>query len=261
MTICTLASSSSGNCTVISHGKTHLLIDAGISLRRIKENLRVLGLTPDDLAGVLVTHEHSDHIKGIQMLVKYHKTPVFSSWGAGAGIYNSYSDVGPCLNGFEIGADFELGDITVCSFNTPHDACESVGFSLKADDTTLAYVTDLGCITEEVMNSMRGADIAFIESNHDHDMLRSGPYPPYLKRRISSQHGHLSNSDCGNFAVELVKSGTRYLQLSHLSRENNTPGLASKTVSQALFECGVNVGCDVQLDVALPFEHSRVYEL
>jgi len=244
---------------VVSHGGTHLLIDAGISLRRIKESLRVLGLKPDDLAGVLVTHEHSDHVKGIGMLVKYHKTPVFSSCGASLGLCHLTPDIGPYVNGFEVGAEFSMGDIFVQSFGTPHDACESVGFRLQAGGTALAYVTDLGYITEEVMDAMRGADMAFVESNHDREMLKAGPYPPYLKKRISSNWGHLSNSDCGSFAVELVKSGTRFLQLSHLSRENNTPWLASETVGRALADCGIDVDKDVELDVALPFSPSRVY--
>ena len=167
MTICTLASSSSGNCTVVSHGETHLLIDAGISLRRISQSLKSLDLKPDDLTGILVTHEHSDHVKGVEMLVKYHKTPVFSSPGAGYGICSLKPEIEPFVNGFEIGAVFDMGDITVSSFSTPHDACESVGFVLAAGGKTLAYVTDLGYITQEVMDAMRGADIAIIESNHD----------------------------------------------------------------------------------------------
>jgi len=261
MTICTLASSSSGNCTVVSQGSTHLLIDAGISLRKIKEGLRTFDLTPDDLTGVLVTHEHSDHIKGLEMLAKYHSISVFSSVGAGHGIYYSKPQLEPYINGFEIGAEFEMGDIVVSSFNIPHDACQSVGFCLQTGGKTLAYATDLGYITQEVMDSMRGADVAIIESNHDSIMLKSGPYPASLKRRVSSQYGHLSNNDCGKFAVELVKSGTRYLQLSHLSRENNTPELARKTVEQEMAAVGIYPSKDVQLDVALPFSPSKIYEI
>ena len=261
MTICTLASSSSGNCTIISQGNTHLLIDAGISLRKINQGLKALDLTPDDIAGVLITHEHSDHVKGLEMLTKYHKTSIFSSRGAGMGICCSKPHIEPYINDFEIGASFEMGDIIVSSFNIPHDACQSVGFCLKADGKTLAYATDLGYITQEVMDAMRGVEIAIIESNHDTQMLKSGPYPASLKRRVSSKYGHLSNSDCGKFAVELVKSGTKYLQLSHLSRENNTPALAKKTVEQAMCDVGISPDKDAQLDIAQPFSQSRIYEI
>lgn len=261
MTICTFASSSSGNCTLVSQGTSHLLIDAGISLKRIRENLKSLDLTPDDLTGVLVTHEHSDHIGGIKMLVKYHKTPIFTSFGAEDSMCSHIPEVAPYLSGFEVGTEFELGNITVSSFNTPHDASQSVGFRLKADDRTLAYATDLGHVSEEVFTSMCGADIAIIESNHDKEMLRTGPYPMFLKRRVSSKHGHLSNSDCGRFAVTLAQSGTRYIQLSHLSNENNTPKLASNTVGEALSKYDICVGRDIEVDVAPLFSASRVYEL
>jgi len=261
MIICTLASSSSGNCTIISQGNTHLLIDAGISLRRIKEGLRCVGLSVNDLAGILVTHEHSDHIKGMEMLIKYHKKPIYSSQGAGRGILAAVPGAAPYINCFEIGSVFELGDITVRSFMTPHDTVDSAGFRLKAGGMTLAYVTDLGCVTDEVMDAASGADIAIIEANHDHDMLKSGPYPPFLKRRILSKLGHLSNNDSGSFAARLGKSGTRFLQLSHLSRENNTPGLARKTVENALLSNGIAVGRHVELDVAPPFTPGRVYVL
>ena len=259
MIVCTLASSSSGNCTIVSHGSTHLLIDAGISLKLIREGMRSLGLSPDDLTGVLVTHDHSDHISGIKALVKYHKTPVFSSHGTGFEIQRKTPEAEPFVNCFEIGVAFDLGDISVRSFRTSHSAQESVGFRLTAGDRTLTYVTDLGIVTDEVMGAASGSDIAIIESNHDRDMLKSGSYPPFLKRWILSKQGHLSNAESGEFAVELAMSGTRYLQLAHLSRENNTPGLARKTVEDALIARGIAVGSDVYLDIAPPSIPGRVY--
>jgi phosphoribosyl 1,2-cyclic phosphodiesterase len=261
MVICTLASSSSGNCTVVSHGSTHLLIDAGISLRRIRDGLRTLGLRPDDLDCVLVTHEHSDHISGIKMLVKYHKTPVFSSIGAGIAISGAVPEADPYLSCFETGAEIGFGDITVSSFETPHDAPGSVGYTLWAGGKKLAYATDLGCVTSEVMGAASGADIAIIEANHDRDMLKSGPYHYMLKKRILSEHGHLSNNDCGRFAAGLVSSGARYIHLAHLSRDNNTPGLARETVAKALRDNGMAEGKDVELEVAPPFAPGRVYSL
>lgn len=261
MIIYTLASSSSGNCTIVSHGNTHILIDAGISLRRIKDGLAHTDLTPDDLAGVLVTHEHSDHINGIKMLEKYYKIPVFSSYGARDGICGAIPEAEPYINCFEIGVEFEFGDISVRSFRTPHDAAGSVGYKLQASGCTMAYATDLGCVTNEVLTAMLGADIAIIEANHDRNMVKNGSYPGFLKRRVLSEYGHLANNDSGSLAAQLVSSGARYIQLSHLSRENNTPELARETVECALLKKGIVMGKDVELDVAPPHTMCRTYVL
>jgi len=261
MTICTLASSSSGNCTIVSHGNTHILIDAGISLRRIRDGLRHAGLSPDDLTGVFITHEHSDHIGGIKMLVKYHNTTVFSSCGAGPGILGAVPEAEPFVNCFEIGVELDLGDISVRSFRTPHDAAGSVGYRLSSGGKTMAYATDLGCVTDEVVNATLGADLAIIEANHDCEMLKNGPYPVFLKARVLSEFGHLSNSDSGQLAVELAASGTRYIQLSHLSYVNNTPELARETVGYMLQEKGIKVCKDVRLDVAPLYSMSSTYVL
>ena len=261
MKVCTLASSSSGNCTIVSYCNMNLLIDAGISLRRIREGLRLAGLTPDDLNGVFVTHAHSDHINGIRMLIKHHKTPVFSSYDTGVGICQAFPEAAPYISSFETGAEFEFGGISVRSFSTPHDVSGSVGYTLQAGGKKLAYVTDLGQVTEEVMGAVQGAHLAVIEANHDPDMLKSGPYPQFLKRRILSDRGHLANGDSGSFAARLAASGSRYILLAHLSRENNTPCLARDTVQHALREEGIGIQKDVELDVAPPYSMSRVYIL
>ena len=141
MTVYTLASSSSGNCTLVSYGNTHILIDAGISLRRIRDRLREISLSPDNIDCVLVTHEHTDHISGIRMLVKYHKTPVFSSLGERFGICLSAPEAEPFLNCFKTGTHFDIGGIVVSSFRTPHDTNGSVGYTLTAGGIKLAYAT------------------------------------------------------------------------------------------------------------------------
>jgi len=218
-----------------------------------------VGLSPDDLSGVFVTHEHSDHISGIKMLIKYHKTPIFSSFGAGKYFFGAIPEIEPFVNCFETGVEFELGHISLRSFRTPHDAMESVGYRLQAGGKALAYATDLGHVTDEVLDASLGADIAIIEANHDRDMLNRGPYPHYLKRRILSKHGHLSNNDSGSFAARLAASGTHHIQLAHLSRQNNTPVLARKTVEHALQGIGAEVGKDVELDIAPPYTIGRKY--
>ena len=237
------------------------MIDAGISLRRIRDGLHRFGLSPDDLTCVLITHDHSDHIGGINMLVKYHKTPVFSSIGAGYGLCGAIPLVEPFLSCFETGTELEFGDISVGSFITPHDATESVGYTLRAGGKKLVYATDLGYVTDKVLSSAIGSDIAIIEANHDREMLKNGPYPDFLKKRILSKYGHLANCDSGNFAAALAVSGTRYIQLAHLSRENNTPELAYETVANALAESRVVVGKDVELTVAPLLMPAKVYEV
>ena len=261
MTVCTLASSSSGNCAVVSQNDTHILIDAGISLRRIRDGLRRIDLTPDRLECVLVTHEHSDHISGIGMLTKYHKTPVFCSRGASSGICCVYPDAGPFINGFEPCTALNLGSITVTSFRTSHDARDSVGYIFEASGKKLVYATDLGCLTQEVLDAVTGADAAIIEANHDCEMLDNGTYPSFLKKRIRSKSGHLSNDDSAHFAAHLAASGSRKILLAHLSRENNTPERAGNTVSDALRGNGFVIGRDVDLEIAPPFTMSKLYEI
>lgn len=261
MKICTLASSSSGNCTLVSQGSTHILIDAGISLRRMTASLRQLGLEVGDLAGVLVTHEHSDHINGIKMLVKHHKVAIMAPRGVAGAVCRCVAEAQPCVSYFDAGSDFVVGELSVKSFQTMHDTPESVGYRFDDGRNTFVFVTDVGCITPTVLDGVLGADMAVIEANHDLVMLKRGNYPAYLKRRILSDRGHLSNDDSGRLAVRLVQSGTKQIVLAHLSRENNTPRLAQETVGAALIGCGASPGRDVRLETAPPDVPSNVYIL
>lgn len=261
MKICTLASSSSGNCTLVSEGSTHILIDAGISLRRITTSLKHFGLLPDELAGVLVTHEHSDHINGIKMLVKYHNTPVFAPRGVAESIYGIIPEAKNSITYFHAGTEFVLGEIAVRSFVTPHDTPESVGYRVDTDHSSLVFVTDIGCVTPTILDAALGADMAVIEANHDVRMLKTGAYPAYLKRRVLSERGHLSNDDSGQLASRLAASGTRRIVLAHLSKENNTPRLAWDTVGSALKKQGAVVGGDIDLDTAPADVMGKIYIL
>lgn len=261
MQICTLASSSSGNCTLVSHGSTHLLIDAGISLRRITASLKHFDLSPGDLTGVLITHEHSDHIGGVKMLVKYHRTPVYAPSYVAKALCGMMPDIESCLSNFQAGMDFILGELFVKSFLTPHDTPESVGYRIEAGRSSLVFVTDLGCVTPSVLEAASGSDLAVIEANHDIDMLKNGMYPPYLKRRILSDHGHLSNKDSGKLALTLASRGTKKIVLAHLSKENNTPCLAFDTVGNALRGKGAVIGGDVELETAPADGMSKRYIL
>ncbi|HEX2999338.1 MAG TPA: MBL fold metallo-hydrolase, partial [Armatimonadota bacterium] len=204
MKICTLASSSSGNCTLVSEGSTHVLIEAGISLRRSTAGLKILGIAPGELTGVLITHEHSDHIGGIKMLVKYHSVPILAPEGVAQALGQIVPEAQKSLTYFKAGSEFVLGELSVRSFPTMHDTPESVGYRFECGASSFAFVTDIGCVTQTVLEAVCGADMAVIEANHDIAMLKNGVYPAYLKRRILSERGHLSNDDSGALAVRLA---------------------------------------------------------
>lgn len=259
MKICTFASGSSGNCAVVSVGDTNILIDAGISLRRIKNSLEKLGLEPSMLNGIILTHDHSDHTKALKMINKYYALPVFASEGTGNAVCFGLPELRPCLTTFTPGDTFIIGDIEIKSFPTPHDSPESVGYTLKAGGKTLSFATDMGYVTRGIFRAIMGSDTVVIESNHDPDMLKRGPYPYHLKQRILSQKGHLSNHDCGRLAAELIKTGTKRIILAHLSKENNTPRLAYDTVKKAISESGIDEKTEFSLTVAEAGDPGPVY--
>ena len=246
----TLASGSSGNCLLVSDGRTRLLVDAGISARRICRGLKDLGVDPTELAGVLITHEHTDHIAGLATLTKQLHLPVYTSRGTGRQLCYRIAFLEEVLHTFSAGESFSVGGLGVESFATSHDAAESVGYVLSGGGKRAAVATDLGYVTEEVSRAVRGADLLVAEANHDEEWVRSGPYPYYLKARILGDRGHLSNEAGAALARSAVESGARTVVLAHLSAENNTPARAYDTVYAALERAGASVGQDVTLAVA-----------
>jgi len=233
MQVTTFASGSSGNCTLLQCGGTNILIDAGISMKRIKLCLAERGLLPSDISGVFITHEHTDHIKGLKTMTKQFSLPIFAPrtvanhicWSVpGADEVTQIINPGECL---------DLSGMSVSSFSTPHDTPQSVGYRFEGD-ISFGFCTDLGHISDEVYCALEGVQAAVLESNHDVDMLKAGAYPLFLKRRILSENGHLSNDTCARLAVNLAKSGLETLILAHISDENNTPGKAIRTVSATL---------------------------
>lgn len=233
----TLASSSAGNAALVCHNDTHLLIDAGISCRRITQSLAALSLTLDDLDGILITHEHVDHVRGLGTLQKKHAIPLYASFGTAAAL--DYP--APYLHAFAADETFAIKDLQIRSFRTSHDAKESVGYRIESSDGSLAVLTDTGYITDEAHDLALGADMLLLESNHDVVMLKNGGYPYYLKQRILSEYGHLSNEAAAEFAIECVRAGTSDILLAHLSDENNSPQLAEYTVGRALQSSGLSV--------------------
>ena len=234
MRLVVFASGSSGNCSLVCGGKTSLLIDAGISLRRIRSALRDEGLSLEELSGVLITHEHSDHIAALKMMAKYSRVPVFAPGTVRRYLDGQIPELGDRLHRIDENGCFSLGELTVTAFPTPHDTAQSVGYCIAHGDRRLGFCTDTGCVSDEMLRHLTGCSAALIEANHDVDRLVAGPYPFPLKRRILSERGHLSNADCASLACALAGSGTRDLVLGHLSRENNTPSLAHDAVRAAL---------------------------
>ncbi|MGI5984856.1 MAG: MBL fold metallo-hydrolase [Clostridiales bacterium] len=249
MQIYTIASGSGGNCTLVKDGDTAILIDAGISTKRIKLSLAELNISPDQLAGILITHEHSDHICGLNTLIKHHDIPIFAPRTVANHLCWSIAGVEDYITVLKTGQDCDICGLKVLPFHTPHDTPESVGYRITGS-SVFGFCTDFGHVTDEIIEGLSGVDAAVIESNHDIEMLRSGSYPVYLKRRILSDNGHLSNESCGQLAVELYKRGTRKMILGHLSRENNRPEIAYNCVSQALLEDGIDPQNDLLLEVA-----------
>ncbi len=234
MKLTVFASGSGGNCSLVRSGGACVLIDAGISAKRIREGLARAGLLPGDLNGIFITHEHADHISGLSVLLKKTPVPLYAPGTVADALKRSVPGADAFLHVLEAERPLTLEGLTVTPFPTPHDTVQSVGYRMEADDGCFAYATDTGCVTETMLRWLAGADLAFIEANHDEAMLRSGPYPPYLQARILSDRGHLSNAECTFLTSVLARSGVRQIVLGHLSRENNRPELALSTVSRGL---------------------------
>lgn len=242
MKLSVYASGSSGNCLLLSSGSTHILIDAGISKRRIEGSLAQSGLSMREIGGVLITHEHSDHISGLKMLLKYYALPVYAPRTVANRLRGCLPEAEPYLRVIPVNESFDIGDLTVTAFHTPHDTDESVGYRVQSGGV-FALATDMGHVTEEVLNALSGADAVLIESNHDEEMLRYGPYPVYLKRRILSDSGHLSNACCAELARALALGGTKQIILGHLSRENTSPALAMQAARESTAGLPVELYC------------------
>lgn len=237
----TFASGSSGNAALLSSGGTHLLLDMGISCRRVCQALNKLGLRPEELAGVLITHEHSDHISGLATYIKKYRTPIFCTPGTARQLAYRIAGIEDLLRPVPLGERMALDGVEVEFLPTSHDCRESAAFRIDTVSGSLGFLTDTGYIPEGTGRRLLGAELLVLESNHDVDMLRAGPYPYPLKKRILGEFGHLSNAAAAEYAVKSVRAGTRRILLAHLSHENNTPGRALETVGGALAEAGLDV--------------------
>ncbi len=233
MKFCSIASGSSGNCIYAGSSDTAVLIDAGISGKRIEQGLNELELTTSDVDGILVTHEHSDHIKGLGVLARRYGIPIYATRGTIAALTETTA-IGKIPDGLlrEIREDesFFIGSLKVLPFSISHDAAQPVGYRIESGGKAAAVATDMGCYSDYTIRNLSGLDVLLLESNHDVRMLEAGRYPYYLKRRILSEKGHLSNETAGQLLGRVLHDKLREVFLGHLSQENNYEALAFATV-------------------------------
>ncbi|GAA6492065.1 MAG TPA: MBL fold metallo-hydrolase [Candidatus Bariatricus faecipullorum] len=233
MRLCSIASGSSGNCIYVGSDHTHLLVDTGVSRKRIEEGLARLGIKGEELTGVLVTHEHADHIQGLGVFSRKYEIPVYATPGTIQGIQN-YKSLGKMPEGLyhevQTDTDFMLGDILVHPFSISHDANEPSGYRFQQGEKRMAVATDLGKYDAYTVENLQNLDAVLLESNHDIHMLEVGPYPYYLKQRVMGERGHLSNEVSGRLLCDILHGNMKKVLLGHLSKENNFAELAYETV-------------------------------
>lgn len=262
MRLTSLFSGSSGNCLLVEEGYTKFLIDAGLSGIKIRNALCSIGVDPCEISAILVTHEHSDHIAGVGILSRKFNLPIYSNFETQNSMLPFLGTVkDENLRLFENYEPFEIGELRITAFESSHDAADPVGFRITDGNRTLVVATDIGTITPKIASNIFGAASVFIEANHDIKMLREGSYPYYLKQRILSERGHLSNEDCGLFCRELIENGTERVMLGHLSLENNTPNIAFDTVDGKISKHKIKRGLDYLLGVARRDCASEVLEV
>ena len=237
MRMCSIASGSSGNCIYVGSGRHHLLIDAGISGKRVEAGLKELQLSGKDIDGILLTHEHSDHIKGLGVLSRKYEIPIYATPGTAEAVkaMNSLGKIdGELFREIHADQDFQIGDLLISPFHISHDAAEPVAYRIACGEKKMAVATDLGVYTDYTIEHLKGLDVLLLEANHDIHMLQVGGYPYYLKQRISGDLGHLSNETAGKLLCQVLHDDLKAIMLGHLSKENNYAELAYETVKLEL---------------------------
>ncbi|HSP46461.1 MAG TPA: MBL fold metallo-hydrolase [Clostridiaceae bacterium] len=260
MIFCSLYSGSSGNSIFTGSEKTKVLVDAGLTGKSIINAIENIGENPGELSGILVTHEHIDHVKGVGILSRKFNLPVFANaktWEA------MVRWIGPIdkANTRIIDGAFTLGDLDISTFRVPHDSAACIGYTIRSGQKAVSVATDIGVFTDEILYGIRESDLILIESNHDIEMVKFGPYPYSLKRRILGELGHLSNADSGKAILEVLKTGKKKIVLGHLSGTNNVPELAYKTVENIIVESGLVLDRDVILSLASRIRPSSYSEV
>lgn len=250
MKFCSLFSGSSGNSIFIASRDTKILIDAGLPGKSIEGALKEIDEEPKNIDAIFITHEHSDHIKGVGVMSRKYNIPVYANektWEKMQGLIGNIKEQNIRIIDRK---SLNIKDMDIITYNIPHDAAAPLGYAVYTEGKKVCVATDLGNFTEEVKSNIKDADIILLESNHDIEMLKFGPYPYVLKRRILSDVGHLSNEACGNAIVEIMTEKPKRIILGHLSNTNNYPDLAYQTVINILNDNKVKIGEDVFLSMA-----------
>lgn len=259
--VCPIASGSNGNCTYISDGKVNILIDAGISATRIIRELSTLCVAASEIDAIFITHEHGDHITGLLKLLDRTDATVYASEGTVRGINERVPGISHRLECILPDGEKPVGELKIRAFRTPHDTYESTGFTVCSQNERATVATDIGCVTDELLQKLMGADILLLESNYDKRRLHFSKYPQFLKDRICGGCGHLSNDECANVARLAVESGTKNIILGHISAENNSPKEAYTAVHTHLTQNGIIPGVDMMLYVATRDRRGEIVEV
>jgi phosphoribosyl 1,2-cyclic phosphodiesterase len=265
MKFISFGSGSSGNCYLLTTPNDALLIDLGVGLRGLKKDFREYGFSLSMVHHVLITHDHADHIKSVGSFSHDFNVPVYATREVHVGINRNYcvtqKVTSELAHVVEKGTTYQIGDFSVTPFGVPHDSSDNVGYFIEAEGTNFCIMTDVGYVTDEMKDYIRRARHLVIEANHDEEMVMGGPYPQFLKTRILSQTGHLSNRNCALALIENMSEDLKNVWLCHLSEENNLPELARKTVESLLRDYGVIAGVDLQLEVLKRNSPTGVFEL
>lgn len=249
MRVCSLASSSKGNCTIVYNDREILVVDMGIAYKEFAQKLQLLNLDIDNIVGVVVSHEHSDHIKGLQTFFNTTHKPIFCHYNSLDGILKKIKIPSDALVRFD--SPFKVGSFDICPFEVSHDVF-CVGYSIFENNNKISIVTDLGYTTNVVVEKLFDSRLVILEANHDEEMLRNGSYPAVLKSRILSKKGHLSNVSSAKVVAELAQHNVRQILFAHLSEENNTPEMCYNTICDYLKSVGIEPQVNIKLDIAKP---------
>lgn len=262
MRFCSLASGSSGNCQYIGNEHEGLLVDAGLSGKYIKGALEAINVDMGHIKGILITHEHTDHIKGVGVLARRFHIPAYMTQGTYDSIKESLKLQDDDVRIIEKGVAYSVGDMCFKAFSVSHDAVDPIGFTVVHEAKKISVVTDLGHMTESIINEISDSDLLLLESNHDVEMLKMGKYPFYLKKRILSEVGHLSNDAAAEVALEIILKGkTKNILLGHLSKDNNFPDLAMETMRERLAREDICMGVDVNVGMTYRDRISGLYTI